>query len=412
MTTNHEFFQVQSVADALAALLDAAQPTPQPETCATIDALNRVLLTPPTASANLPDFVKSTMDGYAVRAADTHGASESLPAYLTVIGTVQMGIVPDFRVEAGQAAEIQTGAMLPDGADAVVMIERTQRIGTDELEVLKGVAQGENLIQIGEDVREGAALLSAGHRIRPQDIGGLLALGITEIEVARAPHIAILSSGDELIPPEQAPQRGQIREINSPMLAALFRLQGATTRVLGIAADTPESLYQLAAEGLAQADMLVSTAGSSVSARDYTREVMDRLGKPGVLQHGLAVKPGKPTILAVCDGKPVIGLPGNPVSAVMVARQIAVPIIRAMLGEQTRIPQTRAATLTQQIASVSGREDSVPVRLIATDAGWQAEPIWGKSNLIYTLIHADGIVTVPLNSGGIKAGTVVDVEAF
>jgi molybdopterin molybdotransferase len=352
------------------------------------------------------------MDGYAVRAADTFGASQSLPAYLTVIGAVAMGEAAIVAVGQGEAVEIHTGGMLPEGADAVVMIERTQPLSASEIEVLAPVAPGENVVQVGEDVSSGQAILPAGHRLRPQDIGGLLAVGITSVEVVAAPRIGILSCGDELVLPEETPQPGQVRDINAYTLAALVTQHGGEPILLGIARDTLEDYQVHAQAGFERVDILVLTAGSSVSTRDFTSAVINGLGKPGVLQHGLAVKPGKPTLVGLCDGKPVIGLPGNPVSALLVARQILVPTIQRAFGERPRPQTSIRATLTANIASTTGREDTVPVRLSEYDGGWMAEPIFGKSNLIFILVNADAVVQVPLDSNGLKAGTEVEAVLF
>lgn len=408
--TTHEFFTVKTVQQALDDLLPLITHFPPGETLPTAQARGRIIAEAPRAPLDLPEFARSSMDGYAVRAADTFGATPSLPAYLKVAGVVPMGARPDLRVQSGHAAEIYTGAMLPEGADAVVMIERTQAIGDGEIEVMAPVAPGENVVQIGEDVAAGDAILPRGQRIRPQDIGGLLAVGITQVTVSAQPRVALLSSGDELVPPDMTPTPGQIRDINAYVLAAMFEERGAQASIHGIAADTFDDLYAKARAALDAADMLVLSAGSSVSVRDLTREVINRLGAPGLIQHGLAVKPGKPTILAVCDGKPVIGLPGNPVSAALVARQLVLPVIDHLQAAlPVRLPSIRA-TLTQNIASTTGREDSVPVRVITNaDGTFSAEPVFGKSNLIFTLIQADGLVTVPLNSNGLRAGTEVTV---
>jgi molybdopterin molybdotransferase len=410
--TTPEFFNVQPVNAALDRLFSQWMPRPHSETLATQQAGGRVLAAPTASPTDLPDFRRSTVDGYAVRAADTFGATGALPAYLTVTGMVAMGTASALSIGQGQAVEIFTGGMLPDGADAVVMVERAQPFGADEIEVLAPVAPGENVIQVGEDVRVGAVILPAGHRLRPQDIGGLLAVGITTVEVAARPRVGILSCGDELIPPEAIPQPGQIRDINAYMLAALVEGAGGDAQLMGIARDTLEDYLRLARAGFDAADVLVLTAGSSLSTRDLTRAVMEQLGAPGVLQHGLAVKPGKPTLIGLCAGKPVIGLPGNPVSALLVARQILLPILRRALGETSSRPPTIPATLAANIASTTGREDSVPVRLIERDGVLYAEPVFGKSNLIYTLVRADGLVYVPLNSNGLRAGTPVEVELF
>lgn len=352
------------------------------------------------------------MDGYAVKAADTHGASDALPAYLTLVGHVNMGEVPDVTVGDGETVVIHTGAMIPEGADAVVMIERTQKASDDEIEILAPVSSGENIIKLGEDVRKDSETLPAGHTIRPQDIGGLLAVGITQVEVVKRPRVAIMSSGDELVDALEEPEMGQIRDINSDMLAALCTEAGASVVQMGIAGDTLDAMMDMAKKGYADCDMLVLSAGSSVSVRDLTTQVIEELGAPGILQHGLAVKPGKPTIVAVCDGVPVIGLPGNPVSAMLVARRVLLPTLKRMIGENALPTTTITATLTQNIASSTGREDSVPIRLEKTDTGYTATPIWGKSNLIYTLLRADGLVHVPLNISGYTADTDVEVVLF
>ena len=410
MTT--EFFNVQTVQSALQTLFASWTPEHQTVRLDPRDALGRVLAVAPRSPINLPAFTRSTMDGYAVRASDTFGATQSLPAYLTVVGQVPMGVQPSVVVGSAEAVEIHTGAMQPAGADAVVMVERTQRISDCEIEVLAPVAPGENLVQIGEDVAEGDEILPVGHRIRPQDIGGLLAVGIAEITVALPPRVGILSCGDELVPAEDTPRLGQIRDINAHTLAALIRETGGEPVLLGIARDTLDSFLPLARSGLDAVHILIVTAGSSVSARDLTAEVIDRLGDPGVLQHGLAVKPGKPTILAVCRNKPVIGLPGNPVSALLVARQIVVPVIQRALGARPRPNAMVRAALSQNIPSSTGREDSVPVRLVERDGALVAEPVFGKSNLIYTLVNADGLVQIPINSNGLRSGSLVDVVLF
>lgn len=411
-SATHEFFSVLPVRAALDLLFQHIAPLCRTREVATTDALGKVLAIAPRSPIDLPSFVRSTMDGYAVRAADTFGASANLPAYLKRAGVVPMGSAPPMILQSGEAIEIYTGAMLPHGADAVVMVERTQIIDENEIEVLAPVAPGENLVQIGEDVRAGAEILPVGHRLRPQDIGGLLGVGIGSVTVSTPPRVALLSSGDELVPPQQTPGQGQVRDLNSYALAALIGQTGAEARIYGIARDLLEDLLARAQSALAQSDMLVLTAGSSVSTRDLTRQTIQQLGAPGILQHGLAVKPGKPTIIAACDGKPVIGLPGNPVSAMLVARQLIIPTIRYLMGARAALQATIRAELCQNIASATGREDTVPVRLFEREGRRYADPIFGKSNLIYTLVNADGVIEIPLNTSGLKAGSIVDVTLF
>lgn len=407
-----EFFNVQPVDAALAALYAHWTPQPRSEPIETRAALGRMLLTAPRSPIDLPSFRRCTVDGYAVYAADTFGALSSLPAYLTVIGSVPMGAAPTQDIQRGQAILIHTGGMLPGSADAVVMIERTQTFSANEIEVHAPVAPGENVVQIGEDARIGEIILPAGQRLRPQDIGGLLAVGILSVEVSATPRVGILSSGDELVAPEDTPASGQVRDINAYTLAGLVTKAGGEPIMLGIARDELSEFEVRACAGFEQCDLLVITAGSSVSTRDLTHTVISNLGQPGVLQHGLAVKPGKPTILAVCNNKPVIGLPGNPVSAYLVARQIITPLIQRYLGMARQPIATVRAILKSNIPSTTGREDTVPVQLIEQDGLLVAEPVFGKSNLIFTLMRAQGVVHIPLNSTGLKAGTEVEVVLF
>ena len=408
-----EFFQVLPAANALN-LLDAHwQPQPRAETVATADAQDRVLAADLRSPEQVPAFRKSTVDGYALRAADTFGASQSLPAFLQLRGELKMGEAPQDNIGTGDALLIHTGGMLPTSADAVVMLEYTQNINEDEIEVLRAAAPGENVIQAGEDVAEGALVLPRLHRLRPQDIGGALAVGISEVDVLSLPRVGILSCGDELAPPEASLTPGMVRDINAYTLSALAEKFDAAPMRLGIAGDRFDDYRRRAEDGFADCDILLLSAGSSVSARDYTRDVINGLGEPGILQHGLATKPGKPTIIAVCENKPVIGLPGNPVSALLVARQLLPHLIARYLGRNPQPPASREARLSQRVASVSGREDWVAVTLSRTDDGRTlAEPIFGKSNLIFTLIGADGLLRVPLNTGGYEAGSIVDVQLF
>ncbi len=405
-----EFFQVVPVQDALQLLEAHWQPRPHSETVATADALHRILATDIHSPEQVPAFRKSTVDGYALRAADSFGASQSLPAFLQVRGELKMGEVPNADVGAGEALQIHTGGMLPASADAVVMIEYVQVVDEREIEVLRPVATGENVIEAGEDVADGAMILPRFHQLRPQDIGGLLAVGVSEIEALRRPRVGILSCGDELVPPEAALSPGKVRDINAYSLGALAQEHGADPIRLGIATDSFDDYLGRAQARFADCEILLLSAGSSVSARDYTRDVINQLGSPGVLQHGLATKPGKPTIIAVCDNKPVIGLPGNPVSALLVAQQLLPPLIAQYTRQVLNPPRIIQARLSQRVASVTGREDWVALRLSeGADGQTQAEPIFGKSNLIFTLVNADGLLYLPLNTGGYDAGSIVDV---
>jgi molybdopterin molybdotransferase len=426
-----ELFHVLTIAQALERLLPQITPLQRVERVAIVDALDRVTATELRSPVDLPAFARSTMDGFAVRAADTYGASEGLPAYLTLCGEVPMGRIPDVEVRPEQAARVHTGGMLPPGADAVVMVENTQALDAHTIEVVRPVAQGENIIPIGEDVRTGALLFPAGHRLRPQDLGGLAGVGIVELPVAARPRVAILATGDEVVPAGQAVAPGQVRDINSYTIAALTRRAGGEPLLAGIAPDNAARLREMAAGALESADALIISAGSSVSTRDMTVQIIGELGQPGVLVHGVAIHPGKPTILALVGAKPVFGLPGNPVSTMIAFDLFVAPALARLLGmlarQDTEISEGEIrkpshismssvaqvqARLARNVASHTGREDFVPVRLEQRDGELWAEPVFGKSNLIYTMAHADGMLHVPLDLAGLYAGELVSVRLF
>lgn len=404
-----EFLELLPPTDALALLLDRL-PNPQPlsEEIETNRALGRVTAQVVTAPEALPGFSRSTVDGYAVHAPDTYGASDALPAYLSLAGEVPMGSMAGFTLRSGQAALIHTGGMLPGGADSVVMLENTQMARPGEIEVLRAVATGENVLHAGEDVQAGDVVLPAGRRLRPPEIGGLMALGLTHVPVVVPPKVGILSSGDEVIDPSQVPQPGQVRDVNSYTLAALVAKHGGEAQCYGIIPDRREAMDQALRRAWEECDVVVVTAGSSASTRDLTSEVIDAMGRPGVLAHGVNVKPGKPTILAVCDGKPVIGLPGNPVSALVIAGLFVVPVVERWLGLSIDHPRPAVpARLATNLASQAGREDWVPVSLERTADGYRADPIFYKSNLIFTLAQADGMVHISADATGLEVGAEV-----
>jgi molybdopterin molybdotransferase len=431
-----EFLKLLSPDDARNLLLaNIAAPLPDSEIVPTQQALGRVAAEDVSAPHALPEFDRSSMDGYAVRARDTFGANESLPAYLTLVGEVPMGGAPCFTLRTGECALIHTGGMLPAGSDAVVMLEHSQvtpGVGDPshtEIEILRAVAPGENLIRIGEDVREGQSVLAKGTLLRPAEIGGLEAFGIQELRVTRKVRVGLISTGDEVVQSTQRPARGQVRDINSHTLAALVERTGGEAIPYGIVPDQPGLLETMAARALAECDVLVITAGSSASARDVTAQVISGLGEPGVLVHGINTRPGKPTILGACRGKAAIGLPGNPVSCLVNGYLLLIPVIEALLGLAPRIRPSVAARLTVNLSSQAGREDWWPVRLeplgampgsqgVGTSGDWQAghrdqrflaEPIFSKSNLIFSLVSADGLLKIPADATGLAAGEAVEV---
>lgn len=423
MPASAELFTLLTPHAALDRLMAHWNPAQRVDEIDTADALGRVLAADIHSHEDLPAFRRSTVDGYAVRAIDTHGASAGLPALLTVTGEAPMGQFVDMPLNLGEAVLVHTGSMLPADADAVVMIEHTQVVDSERstvhgalftvsqtVEVMRPVAAGENVLQVGEDARAGAQVYAAGHRVRPADIGGLMALGVTRVGVAARPRVGIISTGDEVIDPSRTPAPGQVRDVNAYALAAQAQAAGAEAIRYGIVPDQREALEAMTRRAHAECDIVVLSAGSSVSARDMSVEVIDALGAPGVLVHGVSVKPGKPAILAVCAGKPVFGLPGNPASAMLIFDLFVVPAIDALLGAQPRRAHTVRARLSRNVPSSTGREDYVQVNLEQRDGELWATPIFGKSNLIYTLVRADGRVKIDLDANGVRAGEWVDVQ--
>lgn len=394
------------------------------ETIEVASALGRVLAQDIVAPHPLPAFPRTAVDGYAVRAGDTFGASESLPAYLTIVGEVPMGDAPAFELSAGQCALIHTGGMLPANADAVVMLEYTQSAHENEIEIYRAVAEGENVIRVGEDVAQGQIVLAKGSLIRPAEIGGMMALGITSVNVVRRIIVGLISTGDEVVHPSQSPRPGQVRDVNSFTLAALVEKSGGIAKGYGIMPDQFEALRDATANALAECDLVLITAGSSASIRDMTVDVIRSLGEPGVLVHGINTRPGKPTILGVCNGQAVIGLPGNPVSALVNGYLFVTPVMEALSGTLSRPRSALLARLTVNIPSQAGREDWWPVKLVRPEplpAGadstsfpegkveYQADPIFGKSNLIFSLASADGLLRIHPDATGLSAGEMVEV---
>lgn len=410
-----DLMQVSSVSQAQSILEKyLSKDNLQIETVALEDCLGRIAAQNIFSREDLPGFSRSTMDGYAVRAADTFGSSEGMPTYLKVIGEVLMGEYTELELEEGECAKIATGGMLPAGADSVLMVEYTEAVSDLMIEATRGVAPGENIIRRGEDIAEGELLLPEGHCIRPQDLGALAALGYTEVPVYKRPVVAVISTGDELIPPGEVPKLGQIRDINSYALLGQIKQAGAEPVYMGITKDFYDSLKEKVDKALKQADIVVISGGSSVGTRDVTVDVIESLGEPGVLVHGISIRPGKPTILAVVDGKPVFGLPGHPVSAMIIFDLFGIPLINYLSGikAESKVQAHVTAKLSRNIASTAGREDYLRVFLLEKEGELWAEPILGKSGLITTMVKAEGIVKIPSVKEGILEGELVKVTLF
>ncbi|MGA7561829.1 MAG: gephyrin-like molybdotransferase Glp [Desulfobaccales bacterium] len=413
-----EFFRLQTRAEVLA--LYPRFSRVGAEEVGLDDALGRVLAGPVAAPEAAPQFQRSTMDGYAVCARDTFGASVGAPQYLEIKGEVPMGAAPVRPLLPGEALRVPTGAMLPEGADAVVMVEYTAEHPDLTLEVRRAVAPGENLLAPGEDVPAGKLLFDAGARLRPQDLGLLAALGITRLKAYRRPRVAILSSGDEIVPVARQPGPGQVRDANAHLTSAQVREGGGLPLLLGIIPDDFGALRAALAAAVSRADLVLISGGSSVGARDLTLAAIRDLPASEVLVHGVAIRPGKPTILAAVGlgsgsgARPLLGLPGHPASAAVVMEVLGRPLLAHLSGLEAAPPwgRTVTAALSRNLAGASGREDYVRVRLRPEGETLWAEPVLGPSGLISPLVNSDGLVMIPLGLEGLLKGERVEVRLF
>jgi molybdopterin molybdotransferase len=406
MTRGKEFFTARTVAEALTGFRPGHRTAIEDVPLA--EALHRVPATDVPSPAALPGFVRSTVDGYAVRAADTYGASDGLPSYLDLLGAVRMGAAPDIAVRPGGCVAMPTGGVLPDGADSVVMVEYTAETMPGTIEVIRPVAPGSGLVRADEDVTAGAPLVPGGRPLRAPDLGLLAAAGVTTVRVHARPRVAIISTGDEVVPPSTADlAAGQVRDATASALAGLVADAGGEPVIAGIVSDDPGALKDRLSEVLPDADLVVVSAGSSVGARDETAGAVAAVGE--IWCHGLAIKPGKPTLLADCAGTPLIGLPGNPLSALVVFGQVGVPLLWRLAGCETPppAPSTRAR-LSRDLPSAAGRLDVVQVQL----RDEVAEPLFGPSALLSVLTRADGYLVVPEPATGLDTGAEVEIILY
>jgi len=398
--------------DAVSKILKAMEvQDPTRESVPIMDALDRVLASPVVAPEDVPNYGKSIVDGYAVIASDTFGASEALPAILKVAGEVFMGRLAEVPVGPGVAVKVPTGGMIPGGADAVVMVEQTEDIGDGSIAVFKGVAPGENVVTVGQDIKKGSTVLEAGKRLGPVDLAGLAGLGVVEVQVFQKPRVSILSTGDEVVPIGQRPGPGQVRDMNSTGLAAMAVRDGSEVTQLGIVEDDLDALRSVMSSSLDSWDMLLVSGGSSVGARDLTREAIASLGPPGVLVHGIALKPGKPAIIGLAGTKPIYGLPGHPASALVAYAAVVRPVLLRLAGETNPHPRLAEVTarLSRNVSSPVGRMDMVRVALSEESSGLVASPVLGASALISPMMKADGYIVIPVGKNGCSAGEEVKV---
>jgi molybdopterin molybdotransferase len=376
------------------------------------ESLHRVLSEDISSPINLPDFPRSTVDGFALKAKDTYGTSEKNPAILRMIGEIPMGQVSNIEVKDGETVKVATGGMVPEGADAVEMLEYTEWVDNRTLHAFKPISPLENVIQVGEDVKAGEVVLARGHLIRPQDIGLMAGIGKAKVHVSLRPKVAVISSGDEIVPIESVPKPGEVRDINRYTVVSMVEEIGGIPFFLGIAKDRFDDLKEKIELGLRNTDMVVITGGSSVGTQDLTGEVLQTFPGTEILGHGVSIRPGKPTLLADINGKPFLGLPGHPVSAVVIFHFFGKPILKMLSGmsgdavwHQIRIK----AKAARNIPSVPGREDYVRVNLEERDGTFWAHPIFGKSGAISHLARANGLIKIGIHEEGLEEGEEAEV---
>lgn len=388
------------------------------------ECYGRILAKDIASQEDLPAFSRSTVDGYALNSADTFGAKETSPAYITVKHEIFMGTAPEFSIKRTEAAKMPTGGMLPDGADSVVMLEHVQEVSGDMIEVMRAVTPGENVIQKGEDVQRGEVILKKGRRLRPQDIGALAGIGITEIEVIKKPVVSMISTGDEIVPADSVLKLGQIRDINSYTLSGLIIDCGGIPVKKGIFKDDYSVLKNAVIEALDSSDIVLISGGTSAGTKDMTADIINDIGKNydaknydgknSVLFHGVSVKPGKPMIGGIINNKPVLGLPGHPAAIVVCFDLFIRPVMEKLMGvNQNKLSfKTVTAKMASGIASAAGREDHIRVYIEEKNGKLFAFPVLGKSGLITTLVKADGIVVIPHAKLGLDTGDEVIVKLF
>jgi putative molybdopterin biosynthesis protein len=383
------------------------------ETVMLSDAYNRVLAIDVVSPADIPPFSRSTVDGYAVKAADTFGAEEDQPVKLRAIGKVNVGEAPKVKVRNGAVAEIVTGAPIPDGADAVVMVEYTQR-KDDTVFVQQSVSPSENVMKAGSDIRKGETVLKKNTILTPYQIGALAAVGLARVEVYKRPKVAVFSTGVEVTEPGKPLKQGKIFDINAHALSASVLECGGQPLNMGIVQDEPEQMEAALKRALTVADVVITSGGVSVGPTDIIPKVLDTLGKPGVIVYGVAVKPGKPTTIALINNKPVFSLPGHPASSLMIFHLFVRPALVAMAGRKEESSVIVNAATSERLFPARGRRTYITVTVRKDKSGkLVASPVpTGLSGAITTLAKADGFTVIYESQQFIDKGQIVQVELF
>ena len=397
---------VKTPEEVLALIESEFAPLGAAETVSLTAAMGRVLAEDIAATEYVPDFDRSTVDGYAVRAKDTFGCTDAIPAILPLQGEVLMGEGAEFALNPEECVAVPTGGAVPKGADSVVMVEYTEDYGDGTIGISKSVAPGQNMIFRGDDVFPGKVVLEKGRVLSSQDIGALAAIGRVQVPVAKKLKIGVISTGDELVPPEQTPGPGQVRDVNSPMLEAMLTAFGAEVINYGIVIDDEALLSEKVHKAVAECDAVLLSGGSSVGVKDAACRIIESMGE--LLMHGIAIKPGKPTILGKAGSKPLVGLPGHPVAAYFITKIFILPLLCRLTGRKQE-SYTTTARVTESISANHGRAQVHCCRLESRDGALWASPIRGKSGLITTLAGADGYFIIDRDCEGLPQGAQVQV---
>ncbi|MCR5388515.1 MAG: molybdopterin molybdotransferase MoeA [Lachnospiraceae bacterium] len=401
--------EVKSLEEAIKIIDGNFKERSAPEAVSLSDALGRILFEDIVSTEFVPGFDRSTVDGFAVRASDTFGCSDSIPAILDMANEIKMGESTDVKLQSGRCMAVPTGGALPEGADSVVMIEYTEDYKDGTIGILKPSSPGMNVIFKGDDVTPGKVVIKKGKVLSPSDIGALAAMGFDKVNVKANLKVAVISTGDELVKVSDTPLEGQMRDVNSAMVSALIRKSGATPVEYGIIKDDESLLLNTVKDALLKCDAVVISGGSSVGTKDASVRVIESCGE--LLLHGLAVKPGKPTILGKAGDKAIVGLPGHPVAAFFVFEFMLTKLLCVLQGK-TEIKRTARAILTESVGANDGRAHFIGAKLSESGEGLLAEPIRTKSGLITSLSTADGYFVIPRDCEGYEKGKEIEIKFF
>ena len=397
---------VKTPEEVLALIETEFAPVAAVETVSLSEAMGRILAEDIAAVEYVPDFDRSTVDGYAVRARDTFGCTDSIPAILPLQGEVFMGQGAEFQLNPEECVAVPTGGAVPKGADSVVMVEYTEDYGDGTIGVTKSAAPGQNMIFRGDDVFPGKVILQKGRVLSSQDIGALAAIGRVRISVVKRLTVGVISTGDELVPPEAVPGPGQVRDVNSPMLEAMLGAFGVKVINYGIVIDNEALLSEKVTNAVAECDAVLLSGGSSVGVKDAACRIIESMGS--LLLHGIAIKPGKPTILGKTGSKPLVGLPGHPVAAYFITKLFVLPLLSRLMDRKQQ-QYTTTAKITESVSANHGRAQYHCCRLERRNGELFAYPIRGKSGLITTLAGADGYFCIDRDCEGLPQYAEIQV---